>query len=218
MLYIIIIIILSIIATLKKFIKDTSSSIGLKTDKTSVDLIDKLTVKFISYISKEASNVCLDSGKKTITVTHVVEGMKKIGLEKHIKQLYTELDPKSLLEEEDIKENIPTDMKAKINGRKRKTKDKKHKKIEMTEDMINEQSILFQKSRQEAYEIMIKENMENLGNRLNANNYNNNNNFCDNNIYENKNNYKAFGNDSNLINIESNNLELCNNEEENYDD
>ena len=188
--------------------------------------MDKLTVKYISLISKEASNICLSSGKKTITVTHVIEGMRKIGLEKHIKQLYSELDPKSLLDEEDIKENIPNDMKAKINGRKKKVKDKKHKKIEMTEDMINEQSLLFQQSRIEALKIMMKENMENL-----STNFNVDRNFV---VYENNNivyddNNIAYANESienkkiNLNNLEKesnykNILPLNSNEEENYDD
>lgn len=188
--------------------------------------MDKLTVKYISLISKEASNICLGSGKKTITVTHVVEGLRKIGLEKHIKQLYSELDPKSLLDEEDIKENIPNDMKAKINGRKKKVKDKKHKKIEMTEDMINEQSMLFQQSRIEAYELMMKENIENLTSNFNSEGnevlYTNNVNgyyqaatssYCNKDISN-----KSVLNNKFIGSKLENELLLNNNEEENYDD
>lgn len=119
--------------------------------------MDKITVKFINQVSNVASEVCLASGKKTITVNHVIEALKKIGLEKHILLLYSELDPKALVDEEDIKETgLADDMKAKLNGKKRKAKEKKMKKIEMTEDMIREQEMLFQQS-QIQYEMMMQE-------------------------------------------------------------
>lgn len=123
---------------------------SVRIDKSTFEIMDKLTVKYISHLALISSEVCLQSGKKTISVPHVVEAMQKIGLEKQIKQLWAELDMKTISEEgnEAIDSNM-VEMNAKLNKKKKKVKDKNKKKIEMTEEMIREQQELFEQSKKD---------------------------------------------------------------------
>ncbi len=60
------------------------------------------------------------------------------------------------LDKKDLKE-----IKNTINNKKaNKGKNKKGKKIEMTEEMIQEQMMLFEKSKIEAYELMMQDKIE----------------------------------------------------------
>ena len=54
-------------------------------------------------------------------------------------------------------------MKQTLNNKKKKSKDKKSKKIEITEEMAQEQMMLFHQSKMEAYDLLLKES-ENNGN------------------------------------------------------
>lgn len=130
----------------------------MKLDKNTINLIDKITIKYITTLTNKSTSICTEYGKKTITVTHILETLKKEKFDSHLKKLQTELDLN-----EDEKEEVDTkrkmkELKVTINSKKRKgNKEKKTKKIVMTEEMINEQAMLFEKSKIEAYELMVKE-------------------------------------------------------------
>lgn len=124
-------------------------------------MIDKLTVKFISYITNKASDICNQSGKKTISVAHLVDALQKQKLESHIKRLFSELDMNIYDEDNDFDKKELKEIKNTINNKKaNKGKNKKGKKIEMTEEMIQEQMMLFEKSKIEAYEMMLQDKVE----------------------------------------------------------
>lgn len=130
----------------------------MKLDKNTINLIDKITIKYITSLTNKSTTVCTEYGKKTITVTHILETLKKEKLDSHLKKLQTELDLNEDEEEEVDTKRKMKELKVTINSKKRKgNKEKKTKKIVMTEEMMNEQAMLFEKSKLEAYDLMVKE-------------------------------------------------------------
>ncbi len=129
----------------------------MKIEKQSIELLEKLTVKFISFLSNKSSEICIESGKKTLAVSHVVEALKKLKLDSHIKRLFSELDINFTEEENELDKNDLQEMKQTLNNKKKKSKDKKSKKIEITEEMAQEQMMLFHQSKMEAYDLLLKE-------------------------------------------------------------
>jgi len=132
-----------------------------------VDLIDKLTIRYISYLSQISSDICNESGKKTLNINHILEALKKVGLESHIKLLQAELNLDPSQEAQELGQNEVDEMKEKINQKKKKRKDKKKNDIEFNEELKNEQMKLFEMSRIEAYNLMHQE-----GQFVNDNNLN----------------------------------------------
>jgi hypothetical protein len=91
--------------------------------------------------------ICTDKGKKTLNVDHVIEALKSINLDSHIKLLSAELDL-SELQNDDNKEVVienSLNMKDLIN--KQKKKNRKKVKHEFNEDDVNEQMELFERSK-----------------------------------------------------------------------
>jgi hypothetical protein len=129
----------------------------MKIEKQSIELLEKLTVKFISFLSNKSSEICIESGKKTLAVSHVVEALKKLKLDSHIKRLFSELDINFTEEENELDKNDLQEMKQTLNNKKKKSMDKKSKKIEITEEMAQEQMMLFHQSKMEAYDLLLKE-------------------------------------------------------------
>lgn len=128
----------------------------LKVDSTVLKLMEKLTLCYINYISKISSDICNDSGKKTLNINHILEALKGEGFESHIKHLQTELKIDVSQETLELGNEV-NEMKERINQKKKKKKDKKKNQIEFDEDMKNEQMRLFEMSRIEAYNIMCQE-------------------------------------------------------------
>jgi hypothetical protein len=98
----------------------------------------------VNHISTIASQVCTEKGKKTLNVDHVIQALKLMNFENHIKKLTSELDLTACQNEEKGKEIIEDaqEMKDLINQQKKKNK-KKKRPIEFTEEMANEQLNLF---------------------------------------------------------------------------
>ena len=133
-------------STLNKLIKDVIHKKGvLKVEKGIYDLMDKLTVRYISHISEVASNECNLKGKKTLNVDHIIDALKSMGMDNHIKSLQKELDINQSQEAIELGRGNSLEMKDKIN-KKKQSKTKK-KKLEVSEDLINEQKMLFEMSR-----------------------------------------------------------------------
>ncbi len=88
--------------------------------------------------------MCTEKGKKTLNVDHVIQALKLMNFENHIKKLTLELDLTACQNEEKGKEIIEDaqEMKDLINQQKKKNK-KKKRPIEFTEEMANEQLNLF---------------------------------------------------------------------------
>lgn len=119
--------------------------------------MDKITIKYINYISQISSDICNESGKKTLNINHIIEALKKLGFESHIKLLQGELNLDVTEEVDDLKQDDMDEMKERINQKKRKKRDKKKNDIEFDEDLKREQMKLFEQSRIEAFKIMGQE-------------------------------------------------------------
>lgn len=132
-----------------------------------MDLIDKLTIRYISYLSQISSDICNESGKKTLNINHILEALKKLGLESHIKLLQAELKLDVSQEALELGQNEVDEMKERINQKKKKRKDKKKNDIEFNEELKNEQMKLFEMSRIEAYNLMHQEGQYNNDNNVN---------------------------------------------------
>lgn len=144
-------------ATLNKFIKQVAVSHHCKVDGKMLELMDKLTIRYINHISQVASDICNESGKKTLNINHILEALKKLGFDNHIKHLQAELNIDVSAEALELGQNEVDEMKDKINQKKKKKKDKKKNDIEFNDELRNEQQKLFELSRIEAYNLMCKE-------------------------------------------------------------
>ena len=102
----------------------------------------------MNKISNIASQICTEKGKKTLNVEHVIEALRQMNFEDHIKKLSSELDLSACNNEDKVKEIFEDaqEMKDLINQQKKKTK-KRKRNIEFTEEMANEQLILFAKAK-----------------------------------------------------------------------
>lgn len=130
------------------FIKEILSAQNAKCEKSIYDLLDKITTKYVNKISNIASQICTEKGKKTLNVEHVIEALRHMNFEDHIKKLSSELDLSSCSNEDKVKEIFEDsqEMKDLINQQKKKAK-KRKRNIEFTEEMANEQLILFAKAK-----------------------------------------------------------------------
>jgi hypothetical protein len=91
--------------------------------------------------------ICTEKGKKTLNVDHVIEALKQLGFDSHIKLLSSELDLSDLQNEDrkDVVIENSLDMKDLINKQKKRRKNKK--KPEYNEDDEKEQLKLFEQSK-----------------------------------------------------------------------
>jgi hypothetical protein len=98
-------------------------------------------------------------------VEHVIEALRSMKFEDHIKKLSSELDLSAINNEDKVKEIFEDaqEMKDLINQQKKKTK-KRKRNIEFTEEMANEQLILFAKAKMD-HEFKVSTNHPN-GNNL----------------------------------------------------
>ncbi len=80
----------------------------------------------------------------------MIEALRQMNFEDHIKKLSSELDLSACNNEDKVKEIFEDahEMKDLINQQKKKTK-KRKRNIEFTEEMANEQLVLFAKAKQD---------------------------------------------------------------------
>lgn len=136
-------------------------SLNMKVDGKLLDLMDKLTVKYINHISQISCDICNESGKKTLNLNHIISALRKDGFDNHIKLLQAELNIDVNAESEELNHTNIEEMKEKINQKKKKKKDKKKNEIEFNEELKREQMLLFEQSKIEAFKIMGQEGINN---------------------------------------------------------
>ena len=136
--------------------------------------------RYVDHLALEATKVCTSHGKKTLNIDHILEALKLINFNSHIKKLQEELDKQTLLENEEInlnrkesnggnlEDSSAIGMKDLINKKRKNKKDKKT--FEFSEDMINEQMQLFEKSKMENMPNMrtSSANLNNINSKENA--------------------------------------------------
>lgn len=114
-------------------------------------------IRYVNHISNVASLICAEKGKKTLNVDHVIEALKRMNFESHIKKLTSELDLSAIEKEENASELVQQkssqEMKDLINKQKRKVK-KRKKNHDFDEDMVQEQLKLFEQSKLESLQEM----------------------------------------------------------------
>lgn len=93
-----------------------------------------------------ASQVCTEKGKKTLNVDHVIQALKQLNLDSHIKKMSSELDISAVNNEEKMKELTANakDMKNLIN--KKKIQKIKKKAYQYDEAAAKEQEEMLRKA------------------------------------------------------------------------
>jgi len=117
-------------STIISFVKEVLLPFNLKCEKAIFDIVEKISLKYISYISKESSDHCIEKGKKTLNVDHVIEALKKLKFDDHLKKIIEDL--KTTPEEQEDEKNKEIvensmEMKDLINKKKEKNKEKETK-------------------------------------------------------------------------------------------
>ena len=78
-------------STLWNFIKDELTQNKVKADRNIYQLIDKISRRYVNYVSSLGSQICTKNGKKTLNIEHILEALKAMNFDNHIKLLTKEL-------------------------------------------------------------------------------------------------------------------------------
>ena len=136
-------------STLSNFIKEILIENLIKGEKNIYPLIDKISLTYINYLSSLAFQICSNNGKKTLNIEHILEALKTMNFNKHIKLLTSELSIKELendeKEELEIKYEDNMNVKQLINRKKKSNKRKRgYLSKEDLEELAREQREMFE--------------------------------------------------------------------------
>ena len=178
---------------LNQVIKEILTKNKVRGDKNIIPMLDSISRFYVAYLSSLGSKICLESGKKTLNIEHVIEALRQMNFENHIDLLVKALpngekDPEKLkiltnvnLSQDDgnIENN---NLKKLINKKKKRGSRKKNSFIDenekeaikkmqdaMYEEARNDLS-LQQQSQIFSNEIKLSENMNNFSNLNNIGN------------------------------------------------
>ena len=91
-------------STLWNFIKEVLTQNQVKGEKNIYPLIDKISLTYINYLSSLGFQICSKNGKKTLNIEHILEALKTMNFNKHIKLLTSELSIKEMENEDKLEE------------------------------------------------------------------------------------------------------------------
>ena len=170
-------------STLWNFIKEILIQNQVKGEKNIYPLIDKISLTYINYLSSLGFQICSKNGKKTLNIEHILEALKTMNFNKHIKLLTNELSIKELendeIEEKELEIKYEDNMNVKqlINRKKKSNKRKRgYLSKEDLEELAREQREMFEQARLEQ---MNQELNENIQNQIKDNNFNGDNHHND---------------------------------------
>ena len=180
-------------STLWNFIKEVLTQNQVKGEKNIYPLIDKISLTYINYLSSLGFQICSKNGKKTLNIEHILEALKTMNFNKHIKLLTSELSIKEMenedqLEEKELEIKYEDHMNVKqLINRKKKTNKRKrpYETQEDLEELAREQREMFEQARLEQMNEQMNENI--IQNQINENDipeHDNNNNSAPQNIDE----------------------------------
>ena len=180
-------------STLWNFIKEVLTQNQVKGEKNIYPLIDKISLTYINYLSSLGFQICSKNGKKTLNIEHILEALKTMNFNKHIKLLTSELSIKEMenedqLEEKELEIKYEDHMNVKqLINRKKKTNKRKrpYETQEDLEELAREQREMFERARLEQMNEQMNENI--IQNQINENDipeHDNNNNSAPQNIDE----------------------------------
>jgi hypothetical protein len=180
-------------STLWNFIKEVLTQNQVKGEKNIYPLIDKISLTYINYLSSLGFQICSKNGKKTLNIEHILEALKTMNFNKHIKLLTSELSIKEMenedkLEEKELEIKYEDHMNVKqLINRKKKTNKRKrpYETQEDLEELAREQREMFEQARLEQMNEQMNEHI--IQNQINENDIHesdNNNNSAPQNIDE----------------------------------
>jgi hypothetical protein len=143
-------------STLWNFIKEILIQNQVKGEKNIYPLLDKISLTYINYLSSLGFQICSKNGKKTLNIEHILEALKTMNFNKHIKLLTNELSIKELendeIEEKELEIKYEDNMNVKqlINRKKKSNKRKRaYENKEDLEELAREQREMFEQARLE---------------------------------------------------------------------
>ena len=176
---------------LNQVIKEILTKNKIRGDKNIIPMLDSISKFYVAYLSSLGSKICLESGKKTLNIEHVIEALRRINFKNHIDLLVKDLpngekDPEKLkiLSNVNISEddgNIENNnLKKLINKKKKRGSRKKNTFMDENEKeaIKRMQDALYEEARQDLslhqqsqiFSSEINENMNNIGNLSNIGN------------------------------------------------
>ena len=171
-------------STLWNFIKEVLTQNQVKGEKNIYPLIDKISLTYINYLSSLGFQICSKNGKKTLNIEHILEALKTMNFNKHIKLLTNELSIKELendeIEEKELEIKYEDNMNVKqlINRKKKSNKRKRaYENKEDLEELAREQREMFEQARLEQMNQELNENI--IQNQIKDNNFNGDNHHND---------------------------------------
>lgn len=169
---------------LNQVIKEILAKNKIRGDRNIIPMLDSISRFYITYLSSLGSKICLESGKKTLNIEHVIEALKHMNFNKHINLLVKDLpngekDPEkikmlsniNLSEDDGNKEN--NNLKKLINKKKKRGSRKKNVFMDENEKeaIKRRQTLMYEDamkdlSLQQAFssEIQLSEDINNSGN------------------------------------------------------
>ena len=147
---------------LNSVLKEILAKNKVRGDKNIIPMLDNISKLYVTYLSSLGSKICIESGKKTLNIEHVIEALKQMNFKKHIDLLVKDLpngenDPEKLkllsnvtLNEEDGKKEN-NDLKKLINKKKKRGSRKKNVFIndEEKEAIKRMQDAMYEEARQD---------------------------------------------------------------------
>ena len=160
-------------STLWNFIKEILIQNQVKGEKNIYPLLDKISLTYINYLSSLGFQICSKNGKKTLNIEHILEALKTMNFNKHIKLLTSELSIKEMendeKEELEIKYEDNMNVKQLINRKKKSNKRKRgYESKEDLEELAREQREMFEQARLEQMNQELNENI--IHNQIKDNN------------------------------------------------
>ena len=169
-------------STLWNFIKEILIQNQVKGEKNIYPLIDKISLSYINYLSSLGFQICSKNGKKTLNIEHILEALKTMNFNKHIKLLTNELSIKELendeIEEKELEIKYEDNMNVKqlINRKKKSNKRKRaYENKEDLEELAREQREMFEQARLDQMNSSLNIINESRNNNFEKNDNNNNN-------------------------------------------
>jgi histone H3/H4 len=115
-------------STLNNFIKEVLQQNKVKGDKSIYTLLDKITIRYVKYVSTLGCQICATKGKKTLNIEHILEALKTMNFTKHIKSLTKEPYLKEMEKDDEVEDfRYEDNMNVKQLINKKKKRQKKNK-------------------------------------------------------------------------------------------
>lgn len=109
---------------LTNYIRSLLAEKELRGDKIVYQLMDKIAIRYIKYLSSLGCSICLEEGKKTLNIEHILKALEQMNLKKYIPKL---VEGQELQEEQDDKEVDKQKIKSLINKDRKTSRKRKNK-------------------------------------------------------------------------------------------